>query len=392
MSGQNAGDGSSQSQKPSPSSPLFLHATGQWAKKIRGRTHYFGRDREAALAKYDAQKEDLHRGRIPKDQKDELTLRGLCNAFLTSKLNKMRSGELSERTFADYHACARRLLRAIGKGRAVADIDGSDFEKFRAKLAVNLGPVALANEIQRVRTIFKYAFDNKLADKPTHFGDSFSKPSRKVLRQAREAKGSRMIEAIDLRKILDESPQPLKSWVLLAVNCGFGQSDIAALPLSAIDADKAWIDFPRPKTAAKRRCPLWPETVAALREALPHRPKAARKDFEQLAFLSPRGLPVVRLDLQVKQGKAVRIDAVLAAWNKLLVRLDMKRDGHGFYSLRHIFFTIGEESKDKPAVDRIMGHIDPSISNEYRERVGDDRLLAVSEFVRAWLWPKNTAK
>lgn len=28
--------------KPSPSFPMFAHSVGQWAKKVKGRTHYFG--------------------------------------------------------------------------------------------------------------------------------------------------------------------------------------------------------------------------------------------------------------------------------------------------------------------------------------------------------------
>jgi hypothetical protein len=71
--------------KPYLGFPLFLHATGQWAKKVRGRMHYFGTDSDAALAKYLDQRDDLQAGRTPRVQGDGLTVRDLCNRFLTSK-------------------------------------------------------------------------------------------------------------------------------------------------------------------------------------------------------------------------------------------------------------------------------------------------------------------
>lgn len=40
------------SKKPCRGFPLFLHQTGQWTKKVRGCMHYFGVDRDAALAKW----------------------------------------------------------------------------------------------------------------------------------------------------------------------------------------------------------------------------------------------------------------------------------------------------------------------------------------------------
>ena len=40
--------------KPYPEFPLFPHATGRWAKKIRGKLHYFGpcSDPNGAVQKY----------------------------------------------------------------------------------------------------------------------------------------------------------------------------------------------------------------------------------------------------------------------------------------------------------------------------------------------------
>jgi integrase len=49
---------------------------------------------------------------------------------------------------------------------------------------------------------------------------------------ARKANGPRMIEAADLRRLIDKAAQSLKAMILLRANCGFGASDVARLRLT----------------------------------------------------------------------------------------------------------------------------------------------------------------
>jgi len=77
-----------------------------------------------------------------------------------------------------------------------------DFERLRAKIAKRCGPVRLGNEVQRVRTVFKYAYDAAWIEKPVRFGPDFRKPNRRVLRMVRHASGEQMFEAQELQQII----------------------------------------------------------------------------------------------------------------------------------------------------------------------------------------------
>jgi integrase len=362
--------------------PLFEHATGQWAKKIKGRLVYFGKDKDEALRKYRNELAKRQQGIDPRAQGLNIGL--LVDKFLNAKRLQMAAGELSRRTWSDYFAAAGMLVEAFGVDRVVADLRPEDFSRFRAKLAESQGPVTLGNSILRVRIIFKWAADNRTIERPVWFGTDFTRPKAKTMRRAKRESGSRMFEANELRGIIDAAGVTMKAMVLLGVNCGFGQSDVANLPLEAIDLAGGWIDYPRPKTEIARRCRLWPETVEALADAIAERPDAKSEADAGLAFLTCRGARWVR-DREHEDGRIVFIDGIGQEFNKVLARLQLKRRG-GFYNLRHVFRTIADRAKDGPAVDVFMGHVDPSMGANYRERIDDDRLRAVADLVRAWLW------
>jgi integrase len=211
------------------------------------------------------------------------------------------------------------------------------------------------------------------------FGPGFERPSKKTLRLEKARRGPKMFEAEELRAMLDAARQPLRAMILLGVNCGFGNADCGTLPLAAIDLDGGWISYHREKTGINRRCPLWPETVAALRDAIDNRPEPKDSAHAGLAFITYK---------RESWHKPDERNPISAEVRKLLD--DVKIGGaRNFYALRHTFRTVADGAKDQPAIDHIMGHVRDDMASSYRERIDDDRLMVVAEHVRAWLFAEG---
>lgn len=371
-------DSQAKPAKPYPDFPLFPHAAGVWAKKIRGRLVYFGpwSDPDGALKKYLAEKDDLHAGRQPRPDTGAVTVKDLANAFLNAKQQAVDAGELSPRTWSDYKATTDLAVSEFGKSRLVSDLRPEDFAALRNKMAKKWGPHRLGTTIQMLRCLFRYAYESDLIDRPMRYGPGFKRPSKKTMRLYKAKQGPKLFSAEEVRKLLGAAGVQMKAMILLAVNCGYGNSDCGNLPLSALDLGRGWVNYPRPKTGIDRRCPLWSETVEALRAVL-----AARKDPKDpadagLVFVTQRGY---------SWAKDVADSPVTKEMRKLLDQLGM--NGHrNFYALRHTHRTIGDGAKDQPASDHIMGHESPHMSSIYREGISDERLKAVTDHIRGWLF------
>ncbi len=332
---------------------LRLHATGQWTCKIGGRSYYFGTDEAEAYRRLEAEYSSIVTGgRRPMGT----TVRDAANAFLASKEAKVDTGELGRQTFAQYHLALKIVEKQIG-ARSLADLQPSDFIGVRAALAKGRSPLTLSVDITRVRGLFKFAYDEGLLDRPVRYGASFDKPAKSVLRRLKK---KLLFSAGEIRQLLDAALPDLKAMIYLGINGGLGNADCCRLTTDKIIG--TWLDYPRVKTGVDRRIPLWPETLEAIQ-----------------AVGQPKGLLFVR-----DRGHYTHT-AIGNRMRNCMERLGLMQEGRGFYTFRRCFQTIGDESKDFVAVQFMMGHAATDMSNIYRQRISDDRLLAVVEHVRAWL-------
>jgi integrase len=259
--------------KPYKGFPLTAHRNGQWCKKIRGKVYYFGpwEDWQGSLATYRDQRDDLHAGRTPRPRAGGVTLADVMNAFLNAKQLLVETGELTQRSFNEYKRTCDQIRDSLGANRLLDGLAPTDFEKLRADLAKgNRGrrsASTLKGDVGRARMVFLYAI---------LYRKSLRAPSQRILRKQQQERGPLMFERNELQAILKAVGPQLRAMIYLGINCGFGNNDCATLPLDTLNLDKGWHHYWRPKTGNPRRCPLWPETVKALKAAIAKRPKPKR--------------------------------------------------------------------------------------------------------------------
>ena len=388
-----------------PDFPLFPHTRGYWAKKVRGKIKYFGKiaddpEGKAALELWLDQKDDLLAGRTPRIHREGLTLRDLANRFMTAKKHLLETSEITPRTFSELHATCKRLGDSFGMERFVDDLAADDFERLRRSIAKAWGPIRLGNEIQRVRSVFKYGYDAGLIAQPVRFGPTFEKPTRKVLRLNRAKSGPKMFEASEVRAILAESSPIVRTMVLLAINGGLGNSDLANMPASASIWSTGGFSILALKLVSAGEYRYGPKRQPHCAEALNRRPKHKSSEDAGLLFITKHGHRWGKVEAiqDSDTGKLVtkQDDAIAKEFAKVLKELKIARHNRGFYALRHTFETIGGESRDQVAVNYIMGHAPPDsdMASVYRERISDERLKAVTDHVHQWLFgaESKTAK
>lgn len=386
-------------EKPYPDYPLTPHPCGSWCKRINGRLHYFGplNDPQAALREFLEQRDDLYAGRNPNRIKGNVTLGNALDHFLTSKKLALEAGEITPRTYWELDRTCERIADALGPRTPLAAIGPTELARLRlclgngfkrdkeseVKIKTRLSPTTIKGELTRARMFFLYC-NELVAEKPIAYRKPLRSPSRRDLRRIVNERGPRDFTAQQIKSLLKGASVQLRAMIYLGINCGFGNSDCGTLPLSKLDLKNGWHDYWRPKTQNPRRCPLWPETIKAIKAALAVRPNAKAPDCADYVFLTREGN---------RWSKDDGWNAISTEFRKLLKDNGLYRAGMGFYSLRRTFETVATDAGHQVAVDFIMGHC-PAANDMpavYRQRISDDALRQVTDYVRKWFTARKTS-
>ena len=115
--------------KPYADFPLTPHPSDVGARRFAGKLHYFGSidNPDAALAKFLEQKDALLAGRKPRPDSSAVTVKELCNTFLTHKKGLLDASELTAHTWTKYKTACDEVVITFGKSRMAKDVGPDDF-------------------------------------------------------------------------------------------------------------------------------------------------------------------------------------------------------------------------------------------------------------------------
>jgi len=367
--------------KPRADFPLFAHQSGQWAKKVKGKLHYFGvwADPKAAEAKWERDKRALLSGEEPAVVYGE-SLGWAGNAFLERKHLQRERGELSIGQFNDYRKVTAKVVEYFGKPKPLAELKPIDLERYRNSLPDTWSPVTKNNHLRQVRVFFNYLNETEATDRPIKYKLALQDVPKRKIRMHQAGQEEKLFSRDEIKALIRTAKTAAQlSHIYLGINAAYGSADIGRLKTAAIDFENSWLGEIRGKTGVARGCWLWPETVAALRQAIDEKPWNPR--YPDLYSLTRNRQPWWQEETDS--------NPLIASFSRNKKAASITRRGVGQYSLRHTFRTIGGDVGDREAVDFIMGHKDPSVSAGYRHGIDPKRVVAVCSHVRDWLFGDN---
>jgi len=252
-----------------------------------------------------------------------------------------------------------RMVEHFGGNRVPEDIQPIELAEFRrAAEKYRKEDDSLKVFLGKVRAVFNWGRANQVLKKPVEFGTAFRVRKRKNgTGNGSEKKiangstnGTKKKEDVqfardEILRLMAEgvkavaTPEQMRAMILVAVNCAFGQTDLAELPLETVDLDGGWIEFPRPKNGNERRAKLWPETVEMLRNFLEHHRPTPQPDHAFRVFVRICGGSWRHY---VPSG--LTMDYTGRAFAKMCKRCKIERKGLNFYGLRRSFRKVAGET------------------------------------------------
>lgn len=336
-------------------------AQKRWRWTHKGKDYYFTGTPDEALTEWQRRSKAIYNpGAEPAPETDPqlVTVETLINRWLADKEAQKDRGAITQKTYDGYLHIGDKLADYLGEKRTVSSLTPDDFARVMKKHDV--GVYRLRNFVVTCRSIFRWGVDvAHLIERQPAYGLVFSPPTDKQFRQHRAKIGRRDFEGRDvvaMLRVTHKSPF-WHALVWLSINSAMSHADMIELPWSAINGQE--LRWYRVKTAFRRVCWLWPETVRAL-AALPRTPR------------------------QVLVFPQIKSNRITHDW-RVVFDLAGVPDYHAQYDFRRTFITLAAKSRDMEARKLAVGHRLGNVDDAYIQTFPINRVRSVARIVRDWL-------
>ena len=228
------------------------------------------------------------------------------------------------------------------------------------------------NWIGATRQLFTWCRDSGKWTEPRGYERIFRVNRRAMLTNAERKRAAQGVETFtleELGKLWAAANEQNRLFVLLGLNCGFAQMEMATLRTWEIDlkANPPRIERNRRKTDVYGQWVLWPKTVELLRRRL----KRTLDNDEELALLTRNGKPLVEYT-----GRS-RKDAICQSWAKLRKKAGV--NALGFKHLRKTGADIIRKIASVEVSESYLAHSEKTLARVYSNPDFDKLADALAE-------------
>ena len=215
-----------------------------------------------------------------------------------------------------------------------------------------------------MKALYRWCYEMRLCELPRNIG--------RYARMTVPEPEPEVFTLDEVNMLWDAAPSRLRCFIALAVNCGYGQSDVSNLTVKGINLEDGFIERHRAKTRIRSKHKLWPVTIGLIEQ---HMEAGAHGDDR--AFLTRNGHPLVHTGWD---GNLKKSDAIKSSFWRLMRKVGID-GGRGFYSLRDTGSTQIE--RINPLVTEMyLAHTEKGMKRHYAERDWDALAVALDELER----------
>jgi len=288
------------------------------------------------------------------------TISHVADAWLHIRELEATAGQISASSYASDFARIKKF-KEFCKHAPATELGQMLVEYRQAclrRLAAGAAGQTIKHELRTVKAMTTWAWDS------AHI-DTLPRCLRGYAKIQLPQPDPRAFTQEEVQRLCENASGRTKLFILLAINCGYTQSDISSLTHDMIQWDVGIIDRSRSKTKQPQVHKLWPSTLRLLRE---HVTDGSGSD---LCFVGQKGNPLLHEFIR-ENGKPYRVDSIRLAFDRTK-KVCKLQDGRGFKTLRKTGATeIEKANQERPWVSSLyLGHSEKSAKKHYTPQFYD---------------------